>query len=101
MNESGGLKHHSVGDIPLVFAGSPLDRSEPLREDSVWLQARLEDPQSHFVVYRDLKPLMQVRPNLDIAYLKAEAVTAVLAGGAPSVFLGLADVETRQLHSCL
>lgn len=95
MSESGRPNHNSAADIPLVFAGSELDRCEPLREDGAWLQARLADPSSRFIVYRDLKPLMRVSPTLDVAYLGFEAVTEALAGGSPWIFLGTLGDSAR------
>lgn len=89
MSESPLMPARADGDPPLIFSGSPLNRAEEYREDDAWLEARLSDPSSRFILYSYDKPLMKVEPELDIACLEASHVADVLAAGAIWVFLGL------------
>ena len=45
-------------DIPPTFTGNPLDRAARERRDPAWLAARLADPASRFLSFRQLRPLV-------------------------------------------
>ena len=41
-----------------TFANNPLDRASHRRVDQAWLEARLKDPKSRLLPFRDLQPLL-------------------------------------------
>jgi NAD+ diphosphatase len=41
-----------------AFTGNPLDRAATLRRDPDWVRARLTDPASRFLVFRELRPML-------------------------------------------
>ncbi len=47
-----------MSDAP-VFSGNPLDRASELRTDPKWLDERLQDPASRFLVLNDLDALVK------------------------------------------
>ncbi|MFC7048824.1 NAD(+) diphosphatase [Emcibacter nanhaiensis] len=45
---------------PCAFAGFPLNPADHLRTDDKWIGERLEDPDTLFLVFHQMKPLMDV-----------------------------------------
>lgn len=82
-----------VASRPNVYSQSPLDRAAPRREDPVWIQARLEDPQTLFVpVWRNRNLVSGVeRRQPEAVYITGEAAGALRMAGGPWSFLGLLD----------
>ena len=42
-----------------TFAGNPLDRAAAVRRDPGWISARVEDPDTRFLLFRGLRPLLR------------------------------------------
>ncbi len=78
---------------PNVYSQSPLDRAAPRREEAVWIQARLEDPQTLFVpVWRNRNLVSGVEQRQpEAVYITGEAASALRMAGGPWSFLGLLD----------
>jgi NAD+ diphosphatase len=76
---------------PNVYSSSPLDRLAMRREDTTWITARLDDPETLFVpVWRSrnlVYGLDEGRP--EAVYLSGAATEALRTGGGPWVFLGM------------
>ena len=78
-------------EIPVVFGGGRLDRAEDRREDPAWLDQRLADPGSRFLLFSKLRPLMFFGGDgsLDLGWLSGDAVAPLREAGASWLFLGL------------
>ncbi|MDT7949979.1 MAG: NAD(+) diphosphatase [Acetobacteraceae bacterium] len=73
------------------YAGSPLDRAGLRRDDAAWVEARLADPESLFVIVWRSKTLITAADSPAGVFLTgAEALKSRVAGG-PWAFLGLRD----------
>jgi len=73
-------------DAPHTFTGNPLDRVARERRDPAWLEARLADPGSRVLPFRDLRPLVaELDGNLRLAWRRAMTVRA---DGTEPVLLG-------------
>ncbi len=75
-----------------IFAGFPLDPADHRRSDAGWLEERLTNPASHFVIYADGRPLMKVSGELRPAVKCADDMAAVAGGDwrdLDRVFIGL------------
>jgi len=73
------------------FGGNPLDRASERRDDSGWIAKLLGDAETRVLALRDLKPFTRgtAAPALDwqpVAQWRDQ-----IDGGAPLIFLGLAD----------
>jgi NAD+ diphosphatase len=67
-------------DAPQTFTGSPLDRAASKRRDPSWLAARLADPSSRFLAFRELRPLVAgAGEELRLAWLRAEELAPLVA----------------------
>jgi NAD+ diphosphatase len=74
-----------------TYAGSPLDRAGLRRDDTAWIDERLADPESVFVVVWRSKTLITAADSPAGVFLTgAEAQECRVAGG-PWAFLGLRD----------
>jgi NAD+ diphosphatase len=72
---------------PNAYTGGTLDRAGHLREDAAWIEARLADPASRFVLFWRAKPLLTSLPT---GAPRAD-FTPRPPGEFPYVFLGLQD----------
>ncbi|WP_138379193.1 NAD(+) diphosphatase [Luteithermobacter gelatinilyticus] len=74
---------------PCAFSGFPLDPADHLRGDEAWIKARKQDPTSLYLLFHDLRPLMDVsRPEgLMPGFLEVKDVPKAALDAA--VFLGL------------
>lgn len=74
-------------DLPHTFTGNPLDRAARQRRDPAWLAARLGDPASRVLPFRDLRPLVaDAGGDLRLAWRPAAEDRA---GGGEPVLLGI------------
>jgi NAD+ diphosphatase len=73
------------------FGGNPLDRASEHRDDGNWIAKLLGDPQTRVLALRDLKPFTRgsTQPALD--WQAVGPWRDHIDGGAPLIFLGLAD----------
>ena len=75
------------------YTGSPLDRSTHLRDDTAWVEAALDDPETLFVpVWRSrnlMRGVSDGRP--EAVYLSGEAAAAFRMACGPWAFLGLLE----------
>ncbi len=55
----------------ITFSASPLNRADRQRRDGAWLRARLDDPDSLFLPFLALKPLVNLDPAPALARLRA------------------------------
>jgi NAD+ diphosphatase len=78
-------------DDVYCFGGNPLDRLSERRDDSDWITKLLHDPQTRVLALRDLKPFIRgtTLPALD--WQPLTMWRDQIDGGAPLIFLGLAD----------
>jgi NAD+ diphosphatase len=72
-----------------MFANNPLDRASHRRVDQAWLDARLKDPRSRLLAYRDLKPMLVEGAEKGPAWLRPGLIEADFGGRGAVVFLGL------------
>ena len=89
-------------DAP-VFSGNPLDRASELRTDPKWLDERLEDPASRFLVLNDLQALVKIGSSGGLAWatsgvreLEREATGPVLLGLRDGVAHFAVDVSDAE-----
>lgn len=74
-----------------TYAGSPLDRAGLRRDDTAWIDERLADPESVFVIVWRSKTLITAADSPAGVFLTgAEAKESRVVGG-PWAFLGLRD----------
>lgn len=67
-----------------AFTGNPLDRAAALRREPEWVQDRLEDPGSRFLLFQELRPLLRESDvGLSIDWRPRPAQ------GGEAVFLGI------------
>src|SRR5262245_31467159 len=73
------------------FGGNPLDRASERRDDKDWIATQLDDPATRLLALRDLKPFTRrtAMPTLD--WQAVGPWRAQIDGGAPLIFLGLAE----------
>ena len=73
------------------FGGNPLDRVSERRDDSGWIAKLLGDSETRLLALRDLKPFTRggAAPALD--WQPVPQWRDHIDGGAPLIFLGLAD----------
>jgi NAD+ diphosphatase len=78
-------------DDVYCFGGNPLDRVSERRDDTDWITKLLDDPQTRVLALRDLKPFIRgaTLPALD--WQPLTTWRDQIDGGAPLIFLGLAD----------
>ncbi len=74
-----------------TFAGGWFDRAGHIRRDEVWLAAQKRRPDARYVVLSELRALMRVEDEVEIAWQSGEAVADFVAEGAMVVLLGLHD----------
>ena len=78
--------------VQQTFTGNPLDRAAAARRDPDWVGARLADPNSRFLLLRDLQPLLrQGTAGLRIAWRTGQngASPAGVGEAAETVLLGV------------
>ena len=76
---------------PNVYTGSPLDRAGDRRDDSAWINGRLQDPDSQVVPVWRSRSLLRDQDGLRAAYVAAPDASPSLADGGAWAFLGLRD----------
>jgi NAD+ diphosphatase len=76
------------------FAGNPLDRAAPRRQDPDWVAALLDDPHSLILPLIDLKPLVREGPPVMPDWRPIAEWRALLATGVEPILLGLRDVPS-------
>ncbi len=69
---------------PLTFTGNPLDRAENQRLDADWVAARLLDPKSRLLPYRNFEPFIR---DGRLGWLDATDIGGI--AGFPWVLLGI------------
>jgi NAD+ diphosphatase len=76
---------------PNVYSSSPLDRIAARREDTVWIEQRLGDPDTLFVpVWRNRNLVRGMDEGApEAVYISGEAAAALRMQGGPWAFLGL------------
>ena len=58
-----------------TYTGNPLDRAAAMRRDPEWITARLADPDTRFLLFQDLHPLLgRKNGGVRIEWLRREAV---------------------------
>lgn len=80
-----------VASRPNVYSSSPLDRVGARREDTVWVNAQLESPDTLFVpVWRSRNLITgQEQGQPEAVYVTGEAAAAVRMAGGPWALLGM------------
>jgi NAD+ diphosphatase len=73
------------------FAGNPLDRAAPRRQDPDWVAALLDDPHSLILPFFDLKPLVREGPPVMPDWRPVAEWRALLDAGAEPILMGLRD----------
>ncbi len=76
-----------------TFAGSPIDRGERFRNDSDKIAEFMTDPNSRFVAFHRLQPLLESGETAYVQWLSYGAVKDQISLGAAWVFLGLLNDE--------
>jgi len=76
-----------------TFAGSPMDRCERFRNDSDKISEFMTAPNSRFVAFHRLKPLLEAGETAYVQWLSYAAVKDQISLGAAWVFLGLHNDE--------
>lgn len=94
LRQSGGVCERQLMTIPLgsyihVYAGSPLDRADTLRDNPDWVAARFDDSASRFLPIWRGRCLVSAEPHM-AARLTKSVLEAECSGGA-CVLLGLQD----------
>ena len=80
--------------ISHTFGGNPLDRAAKDRRDTGWILARLEDPDSRFLLFRELRPLLRITDRgANIAWIRGREINDAVSNdprfGQTPVLLGL------------
>ncbi len=71
-----------------VLSGMPLDRIAALRADSEWLAARLDDPESRFMVIWRQNAVIRMEPEPRAAIHSRETLDDLLRDGVDALLLG-------------
>ena len=77
------------------FSSASLDRRSAERAASGWLAAALDDPESRFIVLRDLQPLVQREPAAGALFLRAH--DALIRGRPPEQLMLLGWFRGRRV----
>ena len=78
-------------DDVYCFGGNPLDRASERRDDDKWIAALLGDPETRVLALRDLKPYTRGTAVPALDWQPVASWRDHIDGGAPLIFLGLAD----------
>eukprot|EP01135_Chromosphaera_perkinsii_P005699 Nk52_evm31s358 gene=Nk52_evmTU31s358 len=96
------LKHQPFGNVRIKFANNPLDKQSVKRDDPAFVKEALEAPDTQFLIFNNLKPLIRIQNIQDqregsIAWLcRDEIPTAIFEGVYEQMlFLGV-DPSTNQ-----
>ena len=73
-----------------MFSGDPLDRADRERRDEQWIDARLADTTSRFLVFADMRVLVRRESSVELAWQDRDCL-AHLRDGATPVLLGNLD----------
>jgi NAD+ diphosphatase len=73
------------------FGGNPLDRVSERRDDGNWISKLLGDPETRVLALRDLKPFTRSTAAPALDWQPVAQWRDHIDGGAPLIFLGLAD----------
>jgi NAD+ diphosphatase len=73
------------------FGGNPLDRASERRDDKDWIATQLDDPETRLLPLRDLKPFTRPSALPALDWQPVAPWRAQIDGGAPLIFLGLAE----------
>jgi NAD+ diphosphatase len=73
------------------FAGNPLDRAGPRRQDADWIAELLDDPHSLVLPLVALQPLVREGPPAALDWRPLAEWRAAIAAGADPILLGLRD----------
>ena len=73
------------------FGGNPLDRVSERRDDTDWIATLLDDPRTRLLALRELKPFTRSTPTPALDWQPVAPWRKQIDGGAPLIFLGLAD----------
>ena len=73
------------------FGGNPLDRVSERRDDADWIATLLDNPRTRLLALRELKPFTRSTPTPALDWQPVAPWRTQIDGGAPLIFLGLAD----------
>jgi NAD+ diphosphatase len=77
------------------FGGNPLDRASERRDDGGWIAKLLGDAETRVLALRDLKPFTRGTATPALDWQPVAPWRDQIDGGAPLIFLGLADGRAR------
>ncbi len=86
-----GLAAVTQVDAVHTFAGGNMDRASHLRSDAVAVRDMLAAPDTRFLPFRNLEPLLAGDVHLAPAWQTLDRVEPLLAAGAVTAFLGLRE----------
>jgi NAD+ diphosphatase len=72
-----------------TFANNPLDRASHRRLDQAWLDAKLRDPTTRILPFRNLDPFLSDGPKKGPAWLRPGAIDVQFGGRGAVIFLGM------------